>query len=63
MGAALGYVTEAILGNHDGFQYIVDIDDEQQDIAIVQGEEEPLTNGERVVILYGETIRVLPFAE
>ena len=28
-GADLGYVTEALLGNHDGFQYIVDIDNKE----------------------------------
>ena len=26
-GAALGYVTEALLGNHDGHQYIINVDD------------------------------------
>ena len=29
-GAALGYVTEALLGNHDGFQYIIDVDDSNE---------------------------------
>ena len=62
-GAALGYVTEAILGNHDGFQYIIDIDDQEDDIAVVQGDKETLIAGERVVILYGNSIRVTPFGE
>ena len=62
-GAALGYVIEAKLGNHDGFQYIIDIDNKNEDIAIVQGDKEPLINGERIVILYGNTIRVTPFGE
>tara|TARA_B100000427_G_scaffold301500_1_gene284718 strand:+ start:398 stop:871 length:474 start_codon:yes stop_codon:yes gene_type:complete len=62
-GAALGYVLEAKLGNHDGFQYIIDIDNKNEDIAIVQGDKEPLINGERIVILYGNTIRVTPFGE
>ena len=62
-GAALGYVTEAILGNHDGFQYIIDIDDQEDDIAVVQGDKETLIAGERVVILYGDTIRITPFGE
>ena len=61
-GAALGYVTEAILGNHDGYQYIIDLDNSNDDIAIVQGSETLLQNGERVVIIFGKTIRVLPYS-
>jgi len=62
-GATIGYVTEAILGNHDAYQYIIDIDDNSEDIAIVQGSKTLLENGERVVIIYGDTIRVLPYEE
>ena len=61
-GAALGYVTEALLGNHDGFQYIIDVDDSGDDIAIAQGSETKLNDGERVVIIFGKTIRVLPYS-
>ena len=61
-GAALGYVTEALLGNHDGYQYVINVDDSGDDIAIVQGSETKLNNGERVVIIYGKTIRVLPYS-
>ena len=61
-GAALGYVTEAILGNHQGYQYIINIDDSDNDIAIVQGNEVKINNGERVVIIYGKTIRVTPYS-
>ena len=59
----MGYVIEAKLGNHDGFQYIIDVDDKSEDIAVVQGDKETLISGERVVILYGNTIRVTPFGE
>ena len=62
-GAAIGYVLEAKLGDHDGFQYVIDIDDNDKDIAVVQGDKEPLVNGERVIILYGDNIRVTPFGE
>ena len=62
-GAALGYVTEALLGNHDGHQYIINVDDNDDDIAIVQGSETLIKNGERVVIIFGKTIRVLPYSE
>jgi len=61
-GAALGYVTEALLGNHDGFQYIINVDDSSDDIAIVQGSETKLNDGERVVIIFGKPIRVLPYS-
>ena len=61
-GAALGYVTEALLGNHDGFQYVIDMDKSNEDVAIVQGNKTPLNNGERVVVIYGDVIRVLPYA-
>ena len=61
-GAALGYVTEALLGNHDGHQYIINVDDSDDDIAIVQGSETLIKNGERVVIIFGKSIRVLPYS-
>ena len=60
-GAALGYVTQAFLGNHDGFQYIITLDSTQKDIAIVQANDTVLSNGERVVIIYGDSVRVLPY--
>ena len=62
-GAAIGTVAQAMLGNHDGFQYIVDIDDADKDSAFVQGDKEPLENGQRVVIIYGNDIRVMPYEE
>ena len=61
-GAALGYVTEAMFGNHQGYQYIINIDDSDDDIAIVQGNDIRIGNGERVVIIFGQTTRVLPYA-
>ena len=62
-GAAAGTVTQAILGNHDGFQYIVKIDNKEKDSAFVQGDKEALEVGQRVVIIYGQNIRILPFEE
>jgi len=60
-GAALGYVTEAMFGNHQGYQYIINVDGADKDVAIVQGDDIKIDNGERVVIIYGKTIRVLPY--
>ena len=40
-GAAIGTVAQAMLGNHDGFQYIVNIDNAEKDSAFVQGDQTP----------------------
>ena len=62
-GAAIGTVAQGILGNHDGFQYIVDIDNNEKDSAFVQGDKTPISKGQRVVLIYGNDIRVLPYEE
>ena len=62
-GAAIGNVAQGILGNHDGFQYIVDVDNAEKDSAFVQGDKTPISKGQRVVIIYGKDIRVLPYEE
>ena len=62
-GAAIGTVAQGILGNHDGFQYIVDIDNAEKDSAFVQGDKTPISKGQRVVIIYGKDIRVLPYED
>ena len=62
-GAAIGSVTQAKLGDHDGFQYIIDIDKNKNDSAIVQGDKNPLENGQRVVVIYGNDIRIMPYEE
>ena len=62
-GAAIGTVAQGILRNHDGFQYIVDIDNDEKDSAFVQGDKTPISKGQRVVIIYGNDIRVLPYEE
>ena len=71
-GAAMGSVIQAKMGNHDGFQYIVNIDKcgegsisckSDEDKAFVQGDENPISIGQRVVIIYGDVIRVMPYEE
>ena len=62
-GAAIGTVAQGILGNHDGFQYIVNIDNNDKDSAFVQGDKNPMKIGQRVVIIYGNDIRVMPYEE
>jgi outer membrane lipoprotein SlyB len=62
-GAAAGTVTQAMLGNHDGFQYIIDIDNSENDSAFVQGDSEAIADGQKVVIIYGKDVRILPYKE
>ena len=71
-GAAMGSVIQAKIGNHDGFQYIVNIEKcgensssciNDQDKAFVQGDDSAIPNGQKVVIIYGEDVRVMPYAE
>lgn len=62
-GAAAGTVTQAILGNHDGFQYIIDIENSERDSAFVQGDSEAIPDGQKVVIIYGKEVRILPYKE
>ena len=60
-GAAIGSVTQAKLGDHDGFQYIVNLDNSENDIVLMQGDLEALKNDQRVVIIYGSEVRIMPF--
>ena len=62
-GAAIGSVTQAKLGDHNGFQYIINLDNNKNDIALIQGDLEPLENDQRVVIIYGSEVRIMPFED
>ena len=62
-GAAVGTVVQAMLGKHDGFLYIVDIDNKETDSAFVQGDTNPIPNEQRVVIIYGNNVRIMPYEE
>ena len=62
-GAAIGTVAQTMLGNHDGFQYIVNMDDSDKDSAFVQGDKNAMNIGQSVVIIYGNDIRVMPYEE
>ena len=71
-GAAAGTAIQAALGNHNGYQYIVNIDscgessltcENNKDKAFVQGDKDPIPNGQRVVIIYGIDVRIMPYEE
>ncbi len=69
-GAAAGTIIQAALGNHNGFQYIINIDNceesslsckNNQDKAFVQGGNDAIPDNQRVVIIYGQTVRIIPY--
>ncbi len=71
-GAAAGTVIQASLGNHNGYQYIVTIDscgensitcENNKDKAFVQGDDSPIPNGQKVVIIYGNDVRIMPYVQ
>ena len=71
-GVAAGTVIQATLGNHNGYQYIVRIDscdessltcENNQDKAFVQGDKDPIPEEQKVVIIYGNDIRIIPYEE
>ena len=71
-GAAAGTVIQASLGNHNGFQYIINIDkcgesslecENNQDKAFVQGDKEAIPTGQKVVIIYGDDVRIVPYEQ
>ena len=60
VGAIIGYISETKLGSHDGFQYIIDVDDEE-DISIVQVGKEAIKNETSVVVVIGDNVIVSPY--
>ena len=48
---------------NQNFSVCLDIDNNEKDSAIVQGDDNPLETEQRVVIIYGNDIRVMPYEE
>ena len=61
VGAIIGYITETKFGSHDGFQYIIDVKDDDEDIAVVQISKDPIENGRSVVIVIGDKVIISPY--
>ena len=63
-GGIIGYYLPVKLGEHNGFQYSIAIDGEDKPLGIIQGEDKKKEYnykiGDRVSIIYGHTVRVLP---
>ena len=65
VGGVVGYYLPVKLGEHNGFQYVISIDDKKKPLTLIQGaidkNDEGFSVGQRVTIVFGEkTIRMLP---
>ena len=58
-GAIIGNAVASRLGDHNGFQYVVDIDDSSEDISIVQSGDEQIPIGSKVTISIGTNTRII----
>ena len=58
-GAILGNAVASRLGDHNGFQYVIDVDDSEDDISIVQSGDEQIPIGSRVTVSIGTNTRVI----
>ena len=58
-GAILGNAVASRLGDHNGFQYVIDVDDSEDDISIVQSGDEQIPIGSRVTVSIGANTRVI----
>ena len=58
-GAILGNAVASRLGDHDGFQYVVDIDNSDEDISIIQSGEDQIPIGSKVTVYIGTNTRII----
>ncbi len=58
-GAIIGNAVASRLGDHNGFQYVVDIDDSDEDLSIVQSGDEQIPLGSNVTISIGTNTRII----
>ena len=58
-GAILGNAVASRLGDHDGFQYVVDIDNSDEDISIIQSGEDQIPIGSIVTVSIGTNTRII----
>jgi len=58
-GAILGNAVASRLGDHDGFQYVVDIDNSDEDISIIQSGEDQIPIGSKVTVSIGINTRII----
>jgi outer membrane lipoprotein SlyB len=58
-GAIIGNAVASRLGDHNGFQYVVDVEDSDEDISIVQSGDEQIPVGSKVTISIGANTRII----
>lgn len=58
-GAILGNAVASRLGDHDGFHYVVDIDNSDEDISIIQSGEDQIPIGSKVTVSIGTNTRII----
>ena len=58
-GAIIGNAVASRLGDHNGFQYVIDIDDSDDDISIVQSGDAQIPVGSKVTVSIGANTRVI----
>ena len=58
-GAIIGNAVASRLGDHNGFQYVVDVEGSDEDISIVQSGDEQIPVGSKVTISIGANTRII----
>ena len=58
-GAIIGNAVASRLGDHNGFQYVVDIKDSDEDISIVQSGDKQIPLGSNVTVSIGANTRII----
>jgi len=64
VGGVVGYYAPVKLGEHNGFQYVISIDDKTRPLTLIQGaidkKDKGFEIGQRITIVFGKKIRMLP---
>ena len=60
----IGYFSTVKLGEHNGFQYVISIDENKRPVTLIQGaidkKDEGFAIGQRVTVVFGKKVRILP---
>ena len=59
LGGVVGYYEPVAIGEHNGFQYVVDINDSDEDISIVQSGDDQIPIGSKVTVSIGTNTRII----
>lgn len=63
-GGVIGYFVPVKLGEHNGFQYTIVLDETKKPILVIQGvsgkEGRDYKIGDRVTVVYGNQVKVIP---